>query len=642
MKLFVSRLSWPRPQPFGMYVSAVGIVLLTLSGTGCTSSELAPSQISTQQTPATTITFPSPLVLSVLYFEDRTRRPELAWLRKGLADMLVAELARVPSLMVVQRERLDEIIREQTLQLSGRVSDESSVRVGRLAGATVLVTGSIALSGDVLRIDARLVSVEQGILLGTAFAEGRVGEVSAVARSVVGKLLQLLPRLGDRPVQLAAGFRQGFVTAARANDLGESLSREGKLFQALEEFERAIAADPAYPAARSNYTRIVGSLSGKELLHRVEMDEPLSADRRILDRIVERLTGAGFEAEVMQLGADEARDGSLTVYLPVRLRLSPSAVSAVVEAVQALGGVVDRGDIGQTGLAVTLSSRPDLNREFVRELSDPRRLYVWLLSEEGRTVAVYSNLKDWRLSNWVRPLDGQRVTVDSEKSLLSEAVVSGLTPEQAASISALKITVDRVRRERATVHLEVSDLEEMMRGNRPELLLEGTEAGEGTHVGWRHARPRVEPSGEELFPGLRSLRAIVARDWNPPVTERPWAPGDLPGNERTAVVTMELQPDGFRVREAPRLVRLSGDREYDLAALAAMKSAMQQWVVEGAGGQRSQAQGSAHSLDSAGSPFIKVRAHFRLRKDMPALNLIGPAGGVQPLAPASLLFSGRQ
>ncbi|MDE3036091.1 MAG: hypothetical protein KGJ14_08985, partial [Nitrospirota bacterium] len=30
--------------------------------------------------------FPSSLVLSVLYFEDRTRVPDLAWLRKGMVD----------------------------------------------------------------------------------------------------------------------------------------------------------------------------------------------------------------------------------------------------------------------------------------------------------------------------------------------------------------------------------------------------------------------------------------------------------------------------------------------------------------------------------------------------------------------------
>jgi hypothetical protein len=46
--------------------------------------------------------------------------------------------------LVVQRQRLEEVVKEQALQLSGRVADESTVRVGRLAGATVLVTGSVA------------------------------------------------------------------------------------------------------------------------------------------------------------------------------------------------------------------------------------------------------------------------------------------------------------------------------------------------------------------------------------------------------------------------------------------------------------------------------------------------------------------
>ena len=69
-------------------------------------------------------------VLSIFAFEDRTRKSELTWLRTGLADMLVAELAGHSSLTIVQRERVEEIIREQALQVSGRVSDHSTVKIG--------------------------------------------------------------------------------------------------------------------------------------------------------------------------------------------------------------------------------------------------------------------------------------------------------------------------------------------------------------------------------------------------------------------------------------------------------------------------------------------------------------------------------
>jgi len=51
--------------------------------------------------------------------------------RRALADLPAAKLARVPSLVVVQRVRLEEVIGEQTLQLSAQVADALNVKVGR-------------------------------------------------------------------------------------------------------------------------------------------------------------------------------------------------------------------------------------------------------------------------------------------------------------------------------------------------------------------------------------------------------------------------------------------------------------------------------------------------------------------------------
>jgi TolB-like protein len=64
---------------------------------------------------------PDLLVVSVLNFEDRIHLPEFAWVRKGLADMLITDLSQAPGLEVVQRERLDDVMREQSLQAGGRV-----------------------------------------------------------------------------------------------------------------------------------------------------------------------------------------------------------------------------------------------------------------------------------------------------------------------------------------------------------------------------------------------------------------------------------------------------------------------------------------------------------------------------------------
>ncbi|MEW6542345.1 MAG: CsgG/HfaB family protein [Nitrospirota bacterium] len=590
------------------------------------SSSALPSSVSlpratSSQSPAAR--FPSSLVLSVLYFDDRTRTADLAWLRKGLPDMLVAELARVPNVMVVQRERLEEVVREQAFQLSGRVADESAVRIGRLAGATVLVTGSVTLAEGLLRMDAQLLGVEEGTVLGVAGAEGRPDEVSTVARSLVGKVIELIPAAGERRT-VATGPDQSFAPAAKANDAGETLSREGKLFQALEEFERALAVDPAHPAAKSNYARTVRGLSGAEL---VGADQAPADDRRIVARVVERILGSGLEVEVKQVRTERARDGSATVVVPVRLRLNPSTLDAVVDSAKTLGGTVQSGQ-GQTEtLDVALSSRAELNREFARALESPRRIFLRLISAEGRTIGVFSRLKDWQLSNWVLPVE-DRLRFERGKVLDTEAPFASLSLSQMGSLAGVKVTVDPVSRERATLRLEASDVRDEAPERRRPLLLGERPRGEVAESEPIH--PRGSGPDPMDLQEIKDLRSVMEQAWNPPITERSWGRGYLPSNERTAVVLTTVGIGDRQVKEEPRLLRPSGDQGFDQAALAAVKFGLQQWKearVSGVGSAGAASVGDSPAQAGSGVPNrLKLRIQFRLVKDVPALNFIGPLG----------------
>jgi len=613
-----------------------------ISGSGATGSIVAPSSAGATAAGAT---FPASLVLSVLSFEDRTHMPNLAWLRKGLADMLVAEFARNPSLVVVQRDRLEEVFREQAFQLSGRVAEESAVRVGRIAGATVLVTGSVSVVDGTLRLDAQLLDVERGAVLGTANAQGPVQDVSATARSLVAKVVDLIPS-GGRKVVTEGDAGRSLVQAAQANETGEVLSREGKLFQALEEFERAMAADPAHPAARSNYAKTVRSLSGTDLLRMGQADGAKDGDRRVVSRLVERLAGSGLDTEISQARPEPASDGSMILRVPVRFRLAASAVEAVLESVRALGGTIQKKQGGSadaasgTVLEVQLSDRPDVNREFVKQLGSPRRIYLRLLSTEGRTLAIYSSWREWQLATWMTPLDEQRVRIDTEAVLASEAVFAGLTTEQAAGISGTKMTVDTVPRERAILRLEVSDPDEGLRGATPQppILWGAWQKGQEPPRSQPQQRlPTVEQGGPSW---VQPLRVELERLWSPPITERGWGRGYLPSNERTAIVTALVGTGTPGLREGPRLAKASGDAEFDQAALATAHQAIRHWIASAAADAAKSSKSEAGSVappvgvDAKGDQehrTLKIRIQFRILKDIPALNLIGAVGAADHL-----------
>ena len=137
-----------------------------------------------------------------------------------------------------------------------------------------------------------------------------------------------------------------------------------------------------------------------------------------------------------------------------------------------------------------------------------------------------------------------------------------------------------------------------------------------------------------MLDGLSPLRALMEAAWFPLVTARPWSRGYRPSNDRTAVITLTLDHAKQRIREEPRLVLASGDADFDQAALAAVHAGLQQWLAARGFESLSATPASGESVPTAMSAApLKVRAHFQLHQDVPALNLIGPRAFDHPLMP---------
>ena len=82
--------------------------------------------------------------ISVLYFSNSTGKPDLDALQKGLAYMLATDLSTIKGLLVVERVKLQALVEEMDLGVSGLVEADSAPRVGRLLGARFLVSGDLS------------------------------------------------------------------------------------------------------------------------------------------------------------------------------------------------------------------------------------------------------------------------------------------------------------------------------------------------------------------------------------------------------------------------------------------------------------------------------------------------------------------
>lgn len=80
--------------------------------------------------------------VAVMEFEDKTGHG--SWnLGSGMADKLATALFKSGRFVVIEREQLDKIMKEQALGMTGAVTQGTAANVGRLAGVELMVTGSV-------------------------------------------------------------------------------------------------------------------------------------------------------------------------------------------------------------------------------------------------------------------------------------------------------------------------------------------------------------------------------------------------------------------------------------------------------------------------------------------------------------------
>ncbi|HEY7870050.1 MAG TPA: CsgG/HfaB family protein, partial [Methylomirabilota bacterium] len=93
----------------------------------------------------------TPTTVTVMPFVPRSGQGQ-PWLSKGLADLLIQDLAQVKSLAIVSREQAQVFARELQLGDSPLFGPETALRMGRVAKVDRVLYGHYALTGERITI----------------------------------------------------------------------------------------------------------------------------------------------------------------------------------------------------------------------------------------------------------------------------------------------------------------------------------------------------------------------------------------------------------------------------------------------------------------------------------------------------------
>ena len=193
----------------------------------------------------------SPQTLAILDFRNLSRQSDDDWIGSGVAESLAADLARVPGLTVVGREKLLAATRVHAGAASGDQSSDA-LALGSVLGCRWIVLGSYQRLGPMLRVTTQLTEVGTGDVVAAEKLDGPVETLfemqDRLSQAILASLNLTLPTPAAGVI--VARDLQAFEYYARGRRLWQRLEK-GTFDQARGLYEKAIGQEPNYALALS-------------------------------------------------------------------------------------------------------------------------------------------------------------------------------------------------------------------------------------------------------------------------------------------------------------------------------------------------------------------------------------------------------
>jgi TolB-like protein len=159
--------------------------------------------------------------VAVLYFDNNSigrDAADYAGVGRGIADLLITELAGNANIRLVERERIQALIQEQNLTAVGTIDPETAVRIGKILGVRHMIMGGFMNTGrGQMVLTARTVDVETSQIGNPQRVQQSGDDVLALVSQLSARLAASLnlPPVERRTGDAGHGGHHGAPPAAR-------------------------------------------------------------------------------------------------------------------------------------------------------------------------------------------------------------------------------------------------------------------------------------------------------------------------------------------------------------------------------------------------------------------------------------------
>ena len=197
--------------------------------------------------------------VGVLPFDQRGLDSSTADLGYGLADLLRVDLSKSSQLRIVDRLRLDAIMRELALASSGRTDSTTAPRVGRLVQARRVVYGALDAQATNMGISVGVADAATRQVQPALSQQTRLDNVLDTEKQIA---LRLFENLGVTltPAERAAVEERPTknIAAFMAYGRGARYETEFRFADAVGAYEEALKLDPGFTLAATRRDEAAG------------------------------------------------------------------------------------------------------------------------------------------------------------------------------------------------------------------------------------------------------------------------------------------------------------------------------------------------------------------------------------------------
>src|SRR5918912_1011664 len=131
-------------------------------------------------------------VVAVMYFDNNSigkDRADYDGVGKGIADMLITDMASNSNVRVVERERVQALLTEQNLTKAGSIDPQTAIRLGKIVGAQYMITGGFMSAGNGRYVlTARSINVENSAISNPIKIDAKGDDVLALIAQLSAKV----------------------------------------------------------------------------------------------------------------------------------------------------------------------------------------------------------------------------------------------------------------------------------------------------------------------------------------------------------------------------------------------------------------------------------------------------------------------